>query len=202
MYLCDPASNLKAPRIIRIIETIADFFVLNVVWVIACLPFITIFPATAALFAVVRGWQRGQHAGVLRPFLTHMRDQWQQRIWVGLLWGIVSGLIIFDYLVLDSLPPSLRAPMVVLLVVLSLLLATMTAFLFPAMAQFDLTASQLLRASLFLAITNPLTTLLVVLLVGSVGVLIWFLPPLSLMAGSVTAYCWYYLCQRVFDKIN
>ena len=41
-------------RVYRWSEVAADFFLLNLMWLLACLPVVTAPPATAAMFAVVR----------------------------------------------------------------------------------------------------------------------------------------------------
>ena len=43
-------------RFYRRLETVTNYFLLNVLWLLACLPIITLYPATAAMFAVIRGW--------------------------------------------------------------------------------------------------------------------------------------------------
>ena len=50
--------NILDTRVYRWLETATDFFLLNLMWLVACLPAVTIFPSTAAMFGVVRDWVR------------------------------------------------------------------------------------------------------------------------------------------------
>jgi uncharacterized membrane protein YesL len=50
-------------RLYRWLEVFTNFFVLNLLWLLACVPVLTIYPATAAKFGVVRGWVRDTDTG-------------------------------------------------------------------------------------------------------------------------------------------
>src|SRR5215203_5331174 len=61
-------------RIYRWLETATAFFLLNLLWLVACLPVVTIFPSTAAMFGVVRDWVRGKDGSLTRTFITRFRE--------------------------------------------------------------------------------------------------------------------------------
>jgi uncharacterized membrane protein YesL len=47
-------------RIYRLLEVFTYLVYLNLLWLVCCLPAITIAPSTTAMFGVVRGWIRGK----------------------------------------------------------------------------------------------------------------------------------------------
>src|SRR5215213_2057949 len=70
-------------RIYRWLETATDFFLLNLLWLVACLPVVTIFPSTAAMFGVVRDWVRGKEGSLTRTFITRFQENLGQSLLIG-----------------------------------------------------------------------------------------------------------------------
>lgn len=54
----------------RLLEVFINLLLLNLLWLLACLPVLTIYPATAAMFGVVRIWVRQGDQGIVRPFFS------------------------------------------------------------------------------------------------------------------------------------
>ncbi len=46
--------NILDTKAYQWFEGAANFFLLNLLWLLACAPVVTIFPSTAAMFGVVR----------------------------------------------------------------------------------------------------------------------------------------------------
>ena len=76
-------------RIYRVLEVFTDLVYLNLLWMVACLPVVTVAPASAAMFGVVRGWMRGKDTPIAREFFSLFRENFGRSLVVGLVW---SGL--------------------------------------------------------------------------------------------------------------
>jgi hypothetical protein len=59
---------------------ISNFFLLNLLWLVMCLPIITIFPATAAMYGVVRQWIIHKDPSIFRPFFHYFKENFKQSI--------------------------------------------------------------------------------------------------------------------------
>lgn len=70
--------------------TIANLFLLNILWILCCLPIVTIPPSTAALFATVRGWIDGEER-VIGPYFAG----WKKHLKTSYILGIPVLLIAF-----------------------------------------------------------------------------------------------------------
>ena len=78
------------------LNTITDVLGLSLCWLLCCLPIVTIFPATTALYdAAVRGI-RYREPNPYRRFFSTFRKERKRGILSTLLWGIVLGF--FGYL--------------------------------------------------------------------------------------------------------
>ena len=189
-------------RVYRWSEVAADFFLLNLMWLLACLPVVTAPPATAAMFAVVRDWVRGKETGVLRAFVLRFRQNFVQGLVVGGLWALFGGTLFLDFLVANQLSGGAQVVMRSLLVLASILYALASVFLFPVMVHYETRWTAIPKNALLLAVGRLPTALVCLLISAVMATLTLILPVLGLISGSLTAYAVYRLCDREFRKID
>jgi uncharacterized membrane protein YesL len=196
------AMNLLDTRIYRWLEVATDFFLLNLMWLVACVPVVTIFPSTAAMFGVVRDWSREKEGGLVRAFASHFRENFAQSLLVGALWTLFGAALVLDFFVADRLPFGSEVVMKSLLVLATVLYASASVFLFPVMVHYKTGWKALVKNSLLLAIGRLPTTAACLLFVAVVSGLTAVLPVLILITGSVSAYVVYRLCGREFARLD
>jgi uncharacterized membrane protein YesL len=194
--------NILDTRAYKWAEVATDFFLLNLMWLLACLPVVTAPPATAAMFGVVRDWVRGKESGVLRAFVLRFRQNFAQSLVVGVLWALFGGTLFLDFLVANQLSGGAQIVVRSLLVLASTLYALASVFLFPVMVHYDTKWTTVPKNSLLLSIGRLPTTLLCLLTVAAMATLTFVVPALILITGSLTAYAVYRLCDREFKKID
>lgn len=194
--------NILDTRAYRWLEVATDFLLLNLMWLAACLPVVTIFPSTAAMFGVVRDWVRGKEGGLMRAFVMRFRENLGQSLLVGVVWTVFGVALFLDFLLANQL--SYEAEFVVksLLVLVSCVYAFGSIFLFPVMVHYETDWKTVIKNSLLLSIGRLPTTLVgLVFVVVMVGLTL-FVPLLVIITGSITAYVVYRLCDREFRKID
>ena len=68
-----------------IMKLVANVLTLNILWLIGCLPLITIGSSTVATLAVLREWQTTENDSVIHSFARFFRLHFKQ--------GFLSGII-------------------------------------------------------------------------------------------------------------
>jgi len=194
--------NILDTRIYRWAQTATDFLLLNLVWLLACLPVVTALPATAAMFGVVRDWAREKETGVIAAFVLRFRQNFVQSLVVGVLWALFGGALFLDFLLANQLSGATQVVMRSLLVLAGVLYASASVFLFPVMVHYDTRWTAVPKNALLLSIARLPTTLLGLLTVAAMAALTFIVPALILITGSLTAYAIYRLCDREFRKID
>jgi uncharacterized membrane protein YesL len=194
--------NILDTKAYQWLERATDFFLLNLLWLLACVPVVTIFPSTAAMFGVVRDWARGKEAGVFGAFVLRFRQNFRQSLAVGALWTLFGGALFLDFLIANGLPPGPQAVMRFLLVLASILYALASVFLFPVMVHYDTRWTAVPKNALLLAVGRLPITLLCLAMVVAAAALTFFVPLLLVATPSVVAYAIYRLCGREFRKID
>lgn len=194
--------NILDTRVYRWAQTATDFFLLNLLWLLACLPVVTAFPATAAMFGVVRDWVRERETGVFGAFVHRFRQNFVQAFVLGALWALFGASLLLDFLVANGLSGAAQVALRSLLVLAGALYILASIFLFPVMVHYDTRWTAVPKNALLLAIGRLPTTLVCLLVVATTTMVTFVVPPLILITGSVTAYVVYLLCNREFEKIG
>jgi uncharacterized membrane protein YesL len=188
-------------RIHRVLEVFTDLVYLNLLWMGACLPVVTIAPASAAMFGVVRGWMRGKDTPIAREFFSVFRENFGRSLVVGLVWSGLGAFLAVDFLLVGQMK-SFRRPLYVVFLALALLYVSATVYLFPVVANYELDWKGVIRNSLLFSMARPLTTMQCLLTVAVAAFVVASLWITIFVAASITAYALYFLCDRAFESVE
>lgn len=186
----------------RALEFFYELLVLNLLWLATSLPVVTLFPATAAMFAVVRDRIREKEPALVRSFYAHFRANFKQSLWIGLVWTLLGGLLVLDIYLAGRMPPTVKLPMLLVLSFLGVLYLFGTIYLFPVMVNYELKWMAVLRNALLLSVSQLPTTLLCLLVMAAAVLAVQLFYYALLILGSVTAYLVYMLCEKSFRKVE
>ena len=162
-------------KFMEIFGRITDLILLNLLFLLTCLPIFTIGAATAALYDVCFRFMREEYSGIAKSYFRAFRNNFRQGtlIWLLLLVVIVPAL--FYFYVLFSLDSLLRY-LGFLFVILGLLCAMTASYVFPWISQFENTTLQALKNALILSLSRlPRTAC--ILVINAVPLITWFFSP-------------------------
>src|SRR5215211_1166145 len=194
--------NPHESSLYRALEVFSSLLLLNVLWILACLPVITVYPATAAMFGVVGEWVREDERGVLRRFFTLLKRDFAQSFGIGIIWTLLGVIIGTGVLEIRHMAPILAIPVILVMTFAGVAYLATTMFLFPVMVTFDLRWTRVLKNSFFLAMSFPLITLLCLVVIASAGLIAFTLPISLVILVSITSYAISWCCHRAFERVN
>jgi uncharacterized membrane protein YesL len=123
------------------------------------MPFL-FFPATTAMFGVVRKWVMGEYeVPLLRSFWTYFKENYVRSMVGGIIIVLIWMVWIVDIFLFYQINPLIGY----LLIFGSILLYVVTIYFFANTVHFDLKLTAALKNSFILAIGNPLYTLFLVI---------------------------------------
>lgn len=186
-------------RFHRILEVVSNYFFLNMVWLLLCIPVVTIFASTTALFAVVRNWTlKKETTYFLTDFFYHFKTNFIKSTKIGLVWSFV-GLVIGLYFYINF---QISSPVLFgILIVISIIYLFVSIYLFPILVHYDINIWNTLKFSLIYSISQLVYTILVVLIIFVFLFLLYFQPFLVLIFCSLSAHLVYFVIHKAFDKI-
>ncbi|WP_194287374.1 YesL family protein [Gracilibacillus oryzae] len=184
------------------LETITNFILLNLIWLVVSIPVFTLFPATAAMFSVVRDWTLKKEINLLKHFFQYFRLHFTKSFILGI--GFIIFVIIFfiDLSILGELDHSMSILVLSLLFLVGISVSFMGIFLFPLMIRYELTLRDLIKNSFMFSIMYYPSTLLSIILLVTVSLIVAVVPIMACMVFAPTAYIIHKICNRTFIKVS
>lgn len=191
----------------RLLDRLGNLVLLNVLYLLCCLPVVTIGAACTALYTVTLREARGDYRSVVSGFFTAFRKNFWKAT---LLWLFV--VVFFVIFVVDlSLFSQLGAPkfLRICLYATGILVSLMLPHLFPLQARFENSLRMTLRNALALGIAKLPSTLLMLFLLALPllvlylsEALFWRLIMIWLLLGfALTAQINSVLLNRIYSKL-
>lgn len=191
-------------------QLICDLILVNVLWLICCLPIITIGASTAALHSVTRKMAACEYYTVWRGFWHGFRENWKQGTAVALILGAVLLISAVD-VVVGWNTPGLAGIAWQAVGVLGLIGGIFTLSLaFPVLTRYRLTLGTVLKNALLLSLANPHIVLAGLAAAALFPVLGWLsinltilaVPGWILLGGALPALVQEVLMRRVFIRLE
>lgn len=158
-------------KTMQIIGRITDLILLNIVYVITCLPVFTVGAATTALYTMCFRLMREEYSGLIRSYFRAFKENFKQAT---LIWGILLLIVIPAlYYIYVLLALSGVGRYASLLFILIAAVAAMTAgYVFPWISQFENGTVQALKNALILSISH-LPRTLAILAINLMPLIVW-----------------------------
>lgn len=169
----------------RFMGKLFDVVALNLVFIIVCIPLVTIGPAVSALYyASVKSIRRDRSYPIKEFFKAFKRD-FKQSFIVGLILALAAAIIYVDIrFVVDFIKNDFTAMRYVYLII-GLVISFISVYIFPLISRFSLKISGLFRLSFYLAIRHLLTTVVSLILLFGGFVLVYISAGLAMILVPV-----------------
>lgn len=169
----------------RFMGKLFDVVALNLVFIIVCIPLVTIGPAISALYyASVKSIRRDRSYPIKEFFKAFKRD-FKQSFIVGLILVLAAAIIYVDIrFVVDFIKNDFTAMRYVYLII-GLVISFISVYIFPLISRFSLKISGLFRLSFYLAIRHLLTTVVSLILLFGGFVLVYISAGLAMILVPV-----------------
>lgn len=192
------------------VQNICDLILLNVLWLVCCLPIVTIGASTAALHSVVRKMAACEYYTVWRGFWGGFRENWKQGTAAALILGAVL-LISWVDLTVGLRSPGLTGLACQAVGVLGLIAGVFTLSLaFPVLTRYRLPLKTVLKNALLLSLANPhivlaglaAAALFPVLGWLSINLLVIAVPGWLLLGAGLPVFTQQLLMRKVYARLE
>lgn len=160
-------------KFMQVIARVADLIMLNILFLITCLPVVTIGAAISAMYDLCFRMMREEYSGIIKSYFSAFRSNFRQAT---ALWGVflLVGVPAVYYLTrLLSMDGILQYSAALFLLILVVCLMT-ASYAFPWVSQFENTTVQTLKNALILSISH-LPRSLCILVINLLPVIVWFI---------------------------
>lgn len=188
-----------------------DLMILNWLWLLCCLPLVTIGPATCGLFAVTLKLVRGEPVYAAKDFFRNFRDNFKPALLLGLLTTVILVVACGDIWFALQQTGSFRSMYLVIGILVASVFLTLFSYVFALMAMFENPLKAQIANAFKLAFVAPGKTI-VMWLIWLIPVLaLLVLPPIAvdmlgflyvLVGGSGPAYVNSRILRNLFDQVH
>ena len=181
---------------------LADVMVLSILWLLCCLPVVTIAPSCIALYDAIARCIHGPDEHPYKRFFRTFKAELLRGIGITVLWAAIGFVLMLGYSFLYQMGETSKFAAIYSIVYLASMLIPLgiVAWLIPIESRFSHSFLSLHKtAATFSIVHLPTTAVLLGLLIVAV-ILLMFFPVLAIVLPGilVTVQCWF--VEKVFKK--
>ena len=181
---------------------VTDCLCLSLLWIISCIPIVTVGAATTAMYYTIKKVVRYGITGILREYWHSFRLNFKQATMIWLILVLIYSLLAIScygtYVL--SLAKYIPKTMLLFLLLLLAVVPMWAIYLFPCLARFNNSTKQIMKNCAWFSVLNlPWTILLFAILLITIVAIV--LIPIGLFlfpAGGMLISS--YIMERVFRK--
>ena len=189
--------------VMRVLGRLGDIIILNMIFVVGCIPVITIGTSLSALYAVAMKMARGEDPSVWKEFWKAYKRNFRPATICWLVMAVIAILLFVDFRIIGVLKRGSESMYSIMRIVLAVILGMwmlMFQYLFPYIARFENTVKQTLKNAFLLMIRHlPWALLLLVILIAS-ALPIYIIPVLLVVIPAVTSMVFDFILERLFRR--
>lgn len=143
---------------------VADLMILNIVFLICCLPVVTIGASLTALHYVTLKMARNEESYIVRSFFKSFKQNFKQATIINLIMLAVGAVLYVDLNIVTNMTGSMSKVLYILLIAFAFLYLIVFLYIYPILAKFYNSIKNTFRNALLMAIRHlPYTILMAVI---------------------------------------
>ncbi len=155
--------NPESP-VMDFLRRLSDLIILNVIFILSCIPVVTIGAAVTSLYTVTLRIANLEDPHIWQSFWRAFRQNFMQSLWIWLTCLVVFALLLVDFLFLQTQTSALASYMQMALWMVAILFLSVLHYVFPIEAHFICTVRQVWKNALLMSVAHlPYTVLFLVL---------------------------------------
>lgn len=195
-------------KLFNFLNKCTDLVILNILWIICCIPIITIGASTTAMHYVTLKMAKGEESYIVKSFFHSFRQNLKQAtmVWVCILASIC--ILFFDFYYITHIKTNMTNLLTFAIFFITFLLGMMTCYVFPILSYFQCRTLKAMKNALSIAIIHLPYTVLLLLLESMPVVLILLFPthliPVTffdiIIGFSLCAYLSAFIYNKIFKR--
>lgn len=153
--------------IFRLCEWIMLLAYLNILWILFTLlgaVVFGIFPATAAMFAVIRKWLIGKNdVPVFKTFWNNYRAEFFKTNLLGLIFFVTGFILYLDFKIIEFHNEFIHRIFLIVMFLFTGIYTVILIYIFPVFVHYDLKILQYIKNAFLIGVANPIRTALMIL---------------------------------------
>lgn len=195
--------SLENP-LMQFLSLLCDLMILNVLFLISCLPVFTIGAAICGMNKACQAVVMDDERSMIKLYFSGFKSSFKQATvaWLVTL-AVIAGLVCYWFLVTNFIRGTLAAVVLILMVVIAVIALSILSYLYPLITRYNNTLREHLRNASILTITRPLLTICLLIMNAAP----FILPIISLQSFLRFLFVWFlvgfaFLCYLMNQLIK
>jgi len=190
------------------LSRIVDIMVLNLLFILFCLPIFTVGASITALYSVLLKVVRDEEKDIVKSFFVAFKRNFTQSTIIWFMMVVSGSLLLANSLFLEHIDGVAKFFFVSMMVVFGFVYLTILLFIFPYIARYEDTIKKSLLNSLLIGISNFPYLVILLLISGGLALTV-FSSSIGFLSGiyigtfggfALLAFINSYLFRAVFSK--
>ncbi len=196
---------MRSGKIFDGLSKMGDMFILNLIYVISCIPIITIGASTTALYYTTLKMAENKESYVWRDYWNAFKQNFRQATVIWIIEFAACAVVVLDLMIAGGLSTQLGTVIAITVVVIAIFLVLLGLYVFPLLARFENTVIKTMKNAVLIAIRHLPSTILIALIHG-LPLLVAFVSIAAFVKGFVVIMLFVasplaYLESKLFVKV-
>lgn len=190
-----------------LMSKIFDIMMLGLIWLVLCVPVITIGPASTALYYTMVKVVRRERSYMLKEFFRSFKLNFKQGAVLTLIYAVLFAVMYFDFMYVKALSDEgskYGAMLFGTFVVLAVFVIFTVVYIFPLLSRFTVTLKNLFKWAFFMSVRHILWTLLMAVLFAGTAVMLYlsffYMPPLIIFLPGLYTLIVSFPMEHIFKR--
>jgi len=197
--------NLDSP-IMKVLGTLADMCLLNIMTIICCLPVFTAGASITAMHYVLLKMVRNEEGYVWKDFWKSFKENFWQGMAIGSILLIFVAFFLVDCYIFKGMVETVSVPMLAVAGAFALFLYMIYLYVFPLLAHFHNTVLGTIKNAFFVGVMAFPQTILMMIATALPFVLVYqyaqIIPLIVMFGFTAPAYFCAWMYSKTFKKIE
>ncbi len=193
--------NINNP-FFQFMNTLASFILLNILFLITCIPIITIGAAMTSLYSVTLAYAKEEQSYFIKGYFKSFKQNFKQGTQIWLLLLTVALILVFNMSFWHTLGSLLGTVLFILMGLVLTVASLCYLYVFPLLARFTNGTLQTIKNAIFIAFLNLKYSILMLAINSLLVFLLYHFPPVAMLfmvfGITFTAYIQSFIFNRVF----
>lgn len=189
----------------KFMQSLWDILKLNFMWIIFCIPIVTIGGSTIAAFSVLLRMSEDQEGNVIKDFWKAFKENWKQGIFIGLLPPICFEAVFLDFQLYNAVENGGLGILIVGCFSAYIFIFCLI-YVFPLLARYDNTVINSIKNSFRIGMKFFGRTFLLLVIIAVEVLIIFWNPTTKFVGALIGPACIMYtisgVAMHIFRKIE
>lgn len=196
-------------KFFSVMGRVADLIILNVIFLICCLPIVTIGASLTALHYVTLKMARNEESYIVKSFFKSFKQNFKQATIINIIMLVIGAILYFDLHIVMGMSGSLSQVLYIIFIAFAFLYLIVFLYIYPVLSKFYNSTKNTFRNAILMSIRHlPYTILMAVITIAPASVFLiqniqvqsTVIMLLLLMGFSLEAFINGHFLAKIFDN--